>query len=119
MYLTQGPLLGLDSAQAQHKALLAWRQGLAINPESVSLRNQIAQLAYVQSGNVAGAIAFLRAGLARPLFPFPRSNLQMEIALTQWRAGEHAAAKKTLVQILRENPDYTQAESWLFSLHKG
>ena len=118
LYLTHGTLLGLDKAQAQREALLAWRQGLAINPESVSLRNQIAQLAYVQSGNVAGAVAFLRAGLARPLFPFPRSNLQMEIALTQWRAGETAATKATLVHLLRENPEYHPAVAWLLSLQK-
>jgi len=119
LYLTKGSLLGLSPQQVERKALLAWRQGLAIDPESVSLRNQIVQMAFVQRGNVAGAVAFLRAGLQRPLFPFARSNLQMVIALTQWRAGERDAAKKTLVQLLRENPDYSQAESWLFSLYKG
>ncbi|MHB1750309.1 MAG: hypothetical protein ACYCR3_09360 [Acidithiobacillus sp.] len=77
-----------------------------------------AQLAYVQLGNVAGAVAFLRSGLQRPLFPFPRSNLQMEIARTQWRAGEQGAVKETLVQFLRENPGYTPAVTWLLSLQK-
>ena len=117
LYLTHGALLGLDKTQAQREALLAWRKGLAITPESVSLRNQIAQLTYVQSGNVAGAVAFLRTGLQRPLFPYPRSNLQIDIALTQWRAGKQGAAKKTLMQILRENPAYTPAVSWLHLLH--
>ncbi|MDD5375560.1 O-antigen ligase family protein [Acidithiobacillus sp.] len=118
IYLNQGALLGLDKAQAARQTLLAWRQGLAINPESVSLRNQIAQLADVQRGHVAAAVKFLRAGLKRPLFPYPRSNLQMEIALTQWRAGEHGAAERTLVQLLRENPAYTPAVTWLMSIHQ-
>ena len=119
LYLTQAQLLGLSPVQAERKALLAWRHGLAINPESISLRNQIAQLAFVQHGDVNGAIAFLRAGLQRPLFPFPRSNLQMEIALTQWRAGEKSATRATLVQLLRENPDYHPAIAWLFSMKKS
>jgi hypothetical protein len=68
---------------------------------------------------VNGAIAFLRAGLQRPLFPFPRSNLQMEIALTQWRAGEKSATRATLVQLLRENPDYHPAIAWLLSMKKS
>ncbi|OCX69302.1 polymerase [Acidithiobacillus thiooxidans] len=118
IYHSQGAILGLDKAQAKRKALLAWRQGLAINPESVGLRNQIAQLADVQAGHVQAGVDFLRAGLKRPLFPYPRSNLQLEIALTQWRAGEHAAAERTLVQLLRENPAYTPAVTWLMSIHR-
>jgi len=119
LYLAQAQLLGLSPVQAERKALLAWRHGLAINPESISLRNQIAQLAFVQHEDVNGAIAFLRAGLQRPLFPFPRSNLQMEIALTQWRAGEKSATRATLVQLLRENPDYHPAIAWLLSMKKS
>ena len=100
--------------------MLAWRHGLAINPESISLRNQIAQLAFVQHGDVNGAIAFLRAGLQRPLFPFPRSKLlQMEIAFTQRRAGEKSATRATLVQLLRENPDCHPAIAWLLSMKKS
>ena len=119
LYLTQAQLLGLSPVQAKRKALLAWRHGLAINPESVSLRNQIAQLAFVRHGDVSRAIAFLRAGLQRPLFPFPRSNLQMEIALTQWRAGEESATRATLVRLLRENPNYHPAIAWLLSMKKS
>ncbi|WP_227485183.1 MULTISPECIES: O-antigen ligase family protein [unclassified Acidithiobacillus] len=118
IYHSQGALLGLDNAQAKQQTLLAWRHGLAINPESVGLRNQIAQLADVQAGHVQAGVDFLRAGLKRPLFPYPRSNLQLEIALTQWRAGEHAAAERTLVQLLRENPAYTPAVTWLMSIHR-
>ena len=98
--------------------MLAWRKGLAINPESVGLRNKIAQLAYVDQGHVGEGIAFLSAGLQRPLFSYPRSNLQMEIALTQWRAGEKRAMEATLLQLLRANPSYTPAVSWLQSIHR-
>ncbi|MBU2822709.1 polymerase [Acidithiobacillus ferrooxidans] len=118
LYLEQGALLGLDKAQQDRLALLAWRKGLAINPESVGLRNKIAQLAYVDQGHVGEGIAFLSAGLRRPLFPYPRSNLQMEIALTQWRAGEKHATEATLLQLLRANPGYTPAVSWLQSIHR-
>ncbi|WP_193649573.1 MULTISPECIES: hypothetical protein [unclassified Acidithiobacillus] len=52
------------------------------------------------------------------LFPYPRSNLQLEIALTQWRAGEYAAAERTLVQLLRENPACTPAVTWLMSIRR-
>ncbi|MGE4529752.1 MAG: O-antigen ligase family protein [Acidithiobacillus sp.] len=118
LYLTQGKLLGLNARQRQRRTLLAWREGLAINPESVSLRNQIAELAYSSQGSTPGGIAFLRAGLQRPLFPEPRSTLLLDIALMQWRAGDKMHAEKTLVQILRENPAYTPAVSWLQSLHR-
>jgi O-antigen ligase len=118
LYLEQGALLGLDKTQRDRQALLAWRKGLAINPESVSLRNKIAQLAYVDQGHVGEGIAFLSAGLQRPLFPYPRSDLQMEIALTQWRAGDKHAAEVTLLRLLRENQAYTPAVSWLQSIHR-
>lgn len=113
LYLEQGALLGLDKTQRDRQALLAWRKALAINPESVSLRNKIAQLAYVDQGQVKEGVAFLVAGLRRPLFPYPRSDLQMEIALTQWRAGDKHAAEVTLLRLLRENQAYTPAVSWL------
>ena len=116
--LEQGALLGLDKTQRDRQALLAWRKGLAINPESVSLRNKIAQLAYVDQGQVKEGVAFLVAGLRRPLFPYPRSDLQMEIALTQWRAGDKHAAEVTLLRLLRENQAYTPAVSWLQSIHR-
>ncbi|WP_291524884.1 O-antigen ligase family protein [Acidithiobacillus sp.] len=118
LYLEQGALLGLDKTQRDRQALLAWRKGLAINPESVSLRNKIAQLAYVDQGQVKEGVAFLVAGLRRPLFPYPRSDLQMEIALTQWRAGDKHAAEVTLLRLLRENQAYTPAVSWLQSIHR-
>lgn len=118
LYLEQGALLGLDKTQRDRQALLAWRKGLAINPESVSLRNKIAQLAYVDQGQVKEGVAFLVAGLQRPLFPYPRSELQMEIALTQWRAGDKHAAEVTLLRLLRENQAYTPAVSWLQSIHR-
>ncbi|MBE7561661.1 hypothetical protein H7F10_01510 [Acidithiobacillus sp. HP-6] len=44
--------------------------------------------------------------------------LTVQIALTQWRAGEHAAAERTLVQLLHENPAYTPAVTWLMSIHR-
>ena len=118
LYLEQGALFGLDKTQRDRQALLAWRKGLAINPESVSLRNKIAQLAYVDQGQVKEGVAFLVAGLRRPLFPYPRSDLQMEIALTQWRAGDKHAAEVTLLRLLRENQAYTPAVSWLQSIHR-
>lgn len=118
LYLEQGALLGLDKTQRDRQALLAWRKALAINPESVSLRNKIAQLAYVDQGQVKEGVAFLVAGLRRPLFPYPRSDLQMEIALTQRRAGDKHAAEVTLLRLLRENQAYTPAVSWLQSIHR-
>lgn len=118
LYLEQGALLGFDRKHRDQQALLAWRKGLAINPESVGLRNKIAQLAYVDQGQIKEGVAFLRAGLQRPLFPYPRSDLQMEIALTQWRAGEQHAAEITLLQLLRANPGYTPAVSWLQTIHR-
>jgi hypothetical protein len=118
LYLTQGKLLGLDATQRQRQTLLAWRRGLAINPESISLRNQIAQLAYADQGDVKGGLTFLRAGLARPLFPYPRSELLLDIALMQWRADEKTGAEKTLLRILHENPAYEPAVSWLQSIHR-
>ncbi len=118
LYLRQGALLGLDKTRRERQALLAWRQGLAINPESVSLRNQISQLAYVDQGRVEAGVVFLRAGLRRPLFPYARSNLQMMIAVTQWRAGQRSAATATLLQLLRENPGYPSAISMLQTIHR-
>ncbi|MBN6741381.1 O-antigen ligase family protein [Acidithiobacillus sp. MC6.1] len=118
LYLAQGALLDLDKTHRDRQALLAWRKGLAINPESVSLRNKIAQLAYVDQGQFKEGVAFLSAGLQRPLFPYPRSNLQMEIALTQWRAGEKHAAELTLLQLLRDNQSYIPAVSWLQAIHR-
>lgn len=118
LYLTQGKILGLDTAQRQRQTLLAWRQGLAIDPESISLRNQIAQLAYADQGDVQGGLAFLRAGLKRPLFPYPRSELLLDIALMQWRADEKPAAEKTLLRILHNNPGYAPAVSWLQAIHR-
>ncbi|MDR7928397.1 O-antigen ligase family protein [Acidithiobacillus thiooxidans] len=118
LYLTQGKLLGLDATQRQRQTLLAWRRGLAIDPESISLRNQIAQLAYADQGDVKGGLTFLRAGLARPLFPYPRSELLLDIALMQWRADEKTDAEKTLLRLLHENPAYEPAVSWLQSIHR-
>jgi O-antigen ligase len=118
LYLMQGALLNLDKTHRDRQALLAWRKGLAINPESVGLRNKIAQLAYVDQGHLKEGVAFLGAGLQRPLFPYPRSNLQMDIALTQWRAGEKHAAELTLLQLLRDNQGYTPAVSWLQAIHR-
>ena len=118
LYLAQGAMLDLDKTHRDRQALLAWRKGLAINPESVSLRNKIAQLAYVDQGQLKEGVTFLGAGLQRPLFPYPRSNLQMDIALTQWRAGEKHAAELTLLQLLRDNQGYTPAVSWLQAIHR-
>ncbi len=116
LYLSEGKLLGLSTDAARRAALLAWRKGLAVDPESVALRTQIAELAYLLPGHIQEGLAFLRAGLHRPLFPDSRSALQMNIAMTQWRAHDAAGARQTLVRLLQENPAYTPAVGLLQSM---
>ncbi|MDA8152674.1 MAG: O-antigen ligase family protein [Acidithiobacillus sp.] len=107
LYLTQGALLGLDATQAERKTLLAWREGLAINPESINLRDEIAANAFFAQGHIQGGMAFLQAGLKRPLFPEPRALLEWVIARDQWQlAHDPKAAEQTLIRSLRVNPEF-------------
>ena len=107
LYLTQGAVLGLDATQAERKALLAWREGLAINPESIDLRGEIAANAFFAHGHIQGGMAFLQAGLKRPLFPEPRALLEWVIARGQWElAHDPKAAEQTLIRSLRVNPEF-------------
>ncbi|WP_308389710.1 O-antigen ligase family protein [Acidithiobacillus sp. AMEEHan] len=101
-------LLGMTPQAAQDRAVLAWRKGLALDPASVNLRSEIATAAYFDHGKVAGGIAFLQAGLNRPLFPEPRALLQWVIARNQWQlAHDPKAAEKTLLISLKASPDFT------------
>ncbi len=108
LYLEQGQFLGLNPQQSLEKALLSWRRALAYEPESVSLRSEIAQNAFFREGNTRQGIAFLEAGLERPLFPEARSLLEWVIAEKQWTmAHDPEAAVRTLAGSLRKNPDFT------------
>jgi O-antigen ligase len=108
LYLNYGSsVLGLSPAVARDDAVLAWRKGLALTPESVNLRSEIATQAFFNRGDVAGGIAFLQAGLERPLFPEPRALLEWVIARSQWLlAHDPKAAEKTLIASLEANPDF-------------
>ncbi|OFC29957.1 O-antigen ligase family protein [Acidithiobacillus caldus] len=108
LYLNYGSsVLGLSPAVARDDAVLAWRKGLALTPESVNLRSEIATQAFFNRGDVAGGIAFLQAGLKRPLFPEPRALLEWVIARSQWLlAHDPKAAEKTLIASLEANPDF-------------
>jgi hypothetical protein len=108
LYLHYGSsVLGLSPQSARDQAVLAWRKGLALTPESVNLRSEIATQAFFDRGDVAGGIAFLQAGLERPLFPEPRAILEWVIARDQWLlARDPRAAERTLVASLRVDPDF-------------
>jgi len=108
LYLHYGSsVLGLSPQSARDQAVLAWRKGLALTPESVNLRSEIATQAFFDRGDVAGGIAFLQAGLERPLFPEPRALLEWVIARSQWLlARDPRAAERTLVASLRADPDF-------------
>ncbi|MEL5849500.1 O-antigen ligase family protein [Candidatus Igneacidithiobacillus taiwanensis] len=107
-------LLGMTPQAARDHAVLAWRKGLALTPESVNLRSEIATAAYFAHGNVAGGIAFLQAGLQRPLFPEPKALLRWVIARNQWQlAHDPKAAEQTLLQSLKASPDFLPSISLL------
>jgi len=107
LYQSQWQVLGLPQTKAKEEAILAWRKGLAIDPESINLRSEIATNAFFSQGNVQGGIQFLQAGLKRPLFPEPKALLQWVIARSQWKlAHDPQAAIQTLVQSLHHNPDF-------------
>ena len=110
VYSQNAATLGLSPTQARDKALLAWRKGLAIQPESINLRSEIASNAFFANGDVQGGIAFLQAGLARPLFPEPRAVLEWVIARDQWQLAHDApAAIHSLQASLKEQPDFAPA----------
>ncbi|MGC9161901.1 MAG: O-antigen ligase family protein, partial [Acidithiobacillus sp.] len=70
--------------------------------------SEIATQAFFDRGDVAGGIAFLQAGLQRPLFPEPRALLEWVIARSQWLlAHDPKAAEKTLLTSLKANPDFS------------
>jgi len=107
-------LLGMSPQAAQEQAVLAWRKGLALTPESVNLRSEIATAAYFAHGNVTGGIAFLQAGLQRPLFPEPKALLRWVIARDQWQlAHDPKAAEQTLLTSLKASPDFLPTISLL------
>ncbi|MCE5361532.1 MAG: O-antigen ligase family protein [Acidithiobacillus sp.] len=107
-------LLGMTPQAAEDSAVLAWRKGLALTPESVNLRSEIATAAYFAHGNVAGGIAFLQAGLQRPLFPEPKALLRWVIARNQWQlAHDPKAAEQTLLASLKASPDFLPTISLL------
>ncbi|WP_248883941.1 O-antigen ligase family protein [Acidithiobacillus acidisediminis] len=110
VYSQNAAILGLSPTQARDKALLAWRKGLAIEPESINLRSEIASNAFFARGDVQGGIAFLEAGLARPLFPEPRAVLEWVIARDQWQLAHDApAAIHSLQASLKDQPDFAPA----------
>jgi len=115
VYLNYGTsVLGLSPTAARDEAVLAWRRGLALTPESVNLRSEIATQAFFDRGDVAGGIAFLRAGLERPLFPEPRALLEWVIARSQWLlAHDPKAAERTLLKSLKANPDFAPTRELL------
>ncbi|MGK9450701.1 hypothetical protein ACSSZE_05445 [Acidithiobacillus caldus] len=118
LYLNYGSsVLGLSPAAARDHAVLAWRKGLALTPESVNLRSEIATQAFFNRGDVAGGIAFLQAGLRRPLFPEPRALLEWVIARSQWLlAHDPKTAEKTLIESLKENPDFMPTRRLLLQI---
>ncbi|MGE0049310.1 MAG: O-antigen ligase family protein [Acidithiobacillus sp.] len=100
-------LLGMTPQEAQDRAVLAWRKGLALTPESVNLRSEIATTAFFDHGKVQEGIRFLQAGLQRPLFPEPRALLEWIIARNQWQlAHDPKAAEETLITSLKASPDF-------------
>ncbi|XTI71604.1 O-antigen ligase family protein [Acidithiobacillus sp. AC3] len=100
-------LLGMTPPAAQDRAVLAWRKGLALTPESVNLRSEIATAAFFDQGKVQEGIRFLQAGLQRPLFPEPRALLEWVIARNQWKlAHDPKAAEQTLITSLKASPDF-------------
>ncbi|WP_348550395.1 O-antigen ligase family protein [Acidithiobacillus sp.] len=110
VYSQNAAILGLSPTQARDRALLAWRKGLAIEPESINLRSEIASNAFFARGDVQGGIAFLQAGLARPLFPEPRAVLEWVIARDQWQLAHDApAAIRSLQASLKDQPDFAPA----------
>ena len=74
------------------------------------MRSEIASNAFFANGDVQGGIAFLQAGLARPLFPEPRAVLEWVIARDQWQLAHDApAAIHSLQASLKEQPDFAPA----------
>jgi O-antigen ligase len=108
-YVKYGKTLGLNYNQKTIKELYYWHKGLAINPESVSLRYNIAQVAYINRGRISEAVKFLNQGLTRPLFPEQRCSLELYVAVTEFNAGLHKQAVVSLLHIVRKHPSYQPA----------
>ncbi len=109
VYVKYGKLLGLNYEQRSSAALNFWLKGLAINPENVSLRYNIASMEYVEHGKVRQAILFMDRGLDRPLFPEQRSELELYKAIIQFDSGLHKTAVASLLQIIKKYPSYQPA----------